>query len=243
LGGALARGLSGAGVGDVLAFSRTAATAQQVIDDAPGVELVATAAELFERCEVVFLWMAAADARQVLTENAEVVARRRPFVVASTTNVGLGELLPAWAETYPNVNLSTGQGVTLLTWVGEVSAPQRQTVLAALAACGAVYEVGADEIDFYCALASNGPALYAHTMEVWADTVADRNGYDRDVCRELVWQTVIGTIALQREEGIDAAEVIRRVAHPGASTERGLTALDEHLPTVTAQVLQAMGRW
>lgn len=243
LGGALARGLSRAQVPDVIAYNRTPSAAQQVIAEAPGVELADTAAAVFERCDVVFLWMTAAAARQVLGENAEVVARRRPLVVASTTNADLGAFVPTWAETYPNVNLSTGQGVTLLTWVGEVPELQRTSALAALAACGAVYEVGATEIDFYCALASNGPALYAHAMQTWADAVADRNGFDRDLCREMVWQTVTGTIALQRDEGIDAAEVIHRVAHPGASTERGLAVLDEHLPGVTEQVLQAMGRW
>ncbi|MCE1174495.1 MAG: NAD(P)-binding domain-containing protein [Propionibacteriales bacterium] len=243
LGGALARGLSRAGVPDVFAYSRTAATAQQVVADAPGVTLAASAADIFERCEVVFLWMTAAAARQVLAENAEVVARRQPFLVASTINADFGAFVPAWAETFPNVNLGTGQGGTLLTWVGASSEAQRDAVRAALTASGVLYEVGADEINFYCALTSNGPALYAHAMEVWADAVADRNGFDRQLCREMVWQTVAGTIALQRAEGIDASEVIHRVAHPGASTERGLAALDEHLPAVTEQVLRAMGRW
>jgi pyrroline-5-carboxylate reductase len=243
LGGALARGLSRAEVPDVVVYSRTAAAAQQVVDQAPGVELVDSAAEVFERCEVVFLWMTAAAARQVLHDHADIVARRQPFLVASTINAGLGDFGASWAETFPNVNLASGQGGTLLTWVGEPTEAQRTAVRAALTACGALYEVGAEEINFYCALTSNGPALYAQAMEVWADAVADRNGFDRSICREMVWQTVTGTIALQRADGIDAAEVIHRVAHPGASTERGLAVLDEHLPAVTEQVLRAMGRW
>jgi pyrroline-5-carboxylate reductase len=243
LGAALARGLSRAQVPDVLAYTRTMSTAQHVLAEAPGVALVDTAAEVFERCEVVFVWMTAADARQVLSDNAEVVARRRPLLVASTTRAGFDEFVPGWAETYPNVNLSTGQGATLLTWVGEVPPEQRTAALTSLAACGAVHEVGQEEMHFFCALTSNGPALYAQAMEVWADAVADRNGFDRAVCRAMVWQTVTGTIALQRADGIDAAGVIHRVAHPGASTERGLAVLDEHFPAVTEQVLRAMGRW
>lgn len=240
LGGALARGLGRVGDQEVYAYSRTAATAAQVVADAPGVRLVDTATEVLERCDVVFVWMYASDAREVLAANAELVARRQPFLVSSTPDAGFGEFSPRWAETLPNVNLSTGLGVTLLTWGGEPSEAERAAVLAPLLACGEVYEGTAEEVAAWCALTSNGPALYARALECWADTVADRQGLDRELCRDMVRRTVAGTIALQEEDGVDAAEVIRRVAHPGGSTERGLHVLDESIGELSEAVLRAL---
>ncbi|MFT4108933.1 pyrroline-5-carboxylate reductase family protein [Propionicimonas sp.] len=243
LGGALARGLARAGDIETYVFSRSATSASGVLAGAAGVMLLESAAAVFERCDVVFVWMGPEDARAVLTSCAEVVTRRRPFLVSSTNQVRFGEFSPRWATTLPNVNLCVGRGATLLTWNVPPTAADREAVLAPLRACGAVYEVGEQEMAFFCGLTSNGPALYARAMEGWADTVADRHGFDRERCRELVRQTVAGTIALQEAEGIDAAEVIRRVAHPGASTERGLRVLDAQVEPVSEQVLRAMGQW
>jgi pyrroline-5-carboxylate reductase len=243
LGGALARGLGRVPGQEVYAYSRTVATAEQVVADAPGVRLMESVRAVFERCDVVFVWMSAEAARAVLAANAELIASRRPFLVSCTTGAGFGEFSQRWAETLPNVNLSTGQGVTLLSWGGQPSEADRQLVLAPLRACGEVYEGTAEEVAAWCALTSNGPALYARALECWADTVADRHGLDRQLCREMTWRTVTGTIALQEDEGIDATEVIRRVAHPGGSTEKGLRVLDESVEVLAEQVLRAVGAW
>lgn len=240
LGGALARGLGRVPGHEVYAYSRTAATAQQVVADAPGVRLLESAAEVFERCDVVFVWMYASDAREVLAANAELIAERQPFLVSSTPDAGFGEFSPRWAEALPNVNLSTGLGVTLLTWGSEPTEADREAVLAPLLACGEVYEGTADEVAAWCALTSNGPALYARALEVWADAVAVQHGFDKQLCRDMVFRTILGTIALQEDDGIDAAEVVRRVAHPGGSTERGLAVLDANLDGLAGHVLRAL---
>jgi hypothetical protein len=58
-------------------------------------------------------------------------------------------------------------------------------------------------------------------MQLLADAVAARRGYDREFCRALVRDTMDGTVALQEQDAIGADEVIWRVAHPGGSSEKG----------------------
>ncbi len=243
LGAALARGLALAGFGEVYGFSRTAAHAQQVADQAPGLVLLESAAEVLERCDPVFLWMGAPQAAEVLAANAEVTRRRRPLIVTCTSELSAEQLGPRWAQTLPNVNLASGEGGTLVTWGPGLTEAERETVRAPLRAAGAVYEVSAAELPFYSALASSGPAFYARIMETWADALADRHGLDREYCRQMVRQTVAGTVALQDGDGIDAAEVIRRVAHPGGSTGKGLAPLEAEFAATAEQMLGAMGRW
>lgn len=226
LGGALARGLAGGGVRGVCGFNRTVARGREVAAQAPGLTLLGSAEEVLERCDPVFLWMAREAAAGVLAEARSVLARRQPLVVTCTLGVPLAEYTARWAETLPNVSLSTGQGATLLAWGPGLSEAAREGVRAPLRTCGALHELPRDELDFYCALTSNGPALYARMMDLWADAVALRRGYDREACRAMVRQTMAGTLALEAMDGIDAGEIIHRVAHPGGSTEKGLAVLD-----------------
>jgi pyrroline-5-carboxylate reductase len=243
LGGALAKGLSRAEFGEVYVFGRTPERVRAVLAEAPGVTALASSAEVFERCEVVFVWMDPAAAGGVLSANAEILQRRRPLIVTCAPGLAPGDYSPKWADTLPNVNLSTGLGATLLAWGPGLSDAERASALAPLRACGAVYEMAAEELTHYSALASNGPAFYAQLMELWADALAERHGYDKELCRAMVRQTVAGTIALQDQDGIDAAEVIHRVAHPGGSTLKGLAVIDTDFPSTAQNMLRAMDKW
>jgi pyrroline-5-carboxylate reductase len=242
LGGALARGLARAGVRDVWGFNRTSGRAREVAAQAPGLTLLPSAGEVLERCDPVFLWMKGDDAIEVLGAHRELVARRAPLVVTCTPGVPVAEHTRRWAETLPSVSLCTGQGATLLAWGPELSEADRERVRGLLRACGAVHELPRAELTFYAALTSCGPALYARMMEVWADALSARRGYDREACRAMVRQTLAGTLALQEQDGIDAAEVIRRVAHPGGSTIKGLVVLDRLFPALAEEMLRAMGK-
>jgi pyrroline-5-carboxylate reductase len=242
LGGALAEGLSRAGAGEVIGFSRTAARAREVAERAPELALAGSAREVLERCDPVFLWMTRGDAEAILCAEHAAVARRQPLVVTCTLDILVANHTARWAETLPNVCLSTGQGATLLSWGPGLVEPDRKRVRALLRACGALHEVPRAELTYYSAAASNGPALYARVMEHYADALSARRGYDRGACRAMVRQTMAGTLALQAQDGIDAAEVIRRVAHPGGTTEQGLAVLDRLFPAVADELLQAMGK-
>lgn len=187
--------------------------------------------------------MAGDDAAGVLAAARDVLARRQPLVVTCTPGVPVAEYTGRWAETLPNVNLCTGQGATLLAWGPGLCEAERERVRAPLRACGALHELPFAELRYYCALTSNGPALYARMMDLWADALALQRGYDREVCGAMVRQTMAGTPALEAQDGIGAGEVIRRVAHPGGSTEKGLAVLDRLFPAMAEEMLRAMGRW
>lgn len=243
LGGSLARGLVRAGVGEICVFNRTVERAHQLAAEVSGVAVLESATEVLQRCDPVFVWMDPADAAEVLSANVEVLQLQRPLIVTCAPGLSPGKYSQRWADTLPNVNLATGQGVTLVSWGPALDEAERESVLAPLRACGAVYEVPEQDLGFYSALASNGPAFYAQIMEVWADALAQRHGYDRQLCRRMVRQTMAGTVALQDQDDIDAAEVIRRVAHPGASTEKGLAALNQGFAAIAEAMLRSMDKW
>lgn len=243
LGTALAGGLARVGVPDVVVFNRTTAKAEALASECPGVAVAASAAEVFERCDPVFLWTAPPDSAALASEHGEVIARHRPMIVTCASGWDPGGHTPRWATTLPNVNLSTGQGATLVTWGPGLTEADKDAVRAPLAACGVVHEVDAERLSLYAALTSSGPALYARALEIWADALAGRHGLDPEVCRGLVRQTAAGTLTLQEQDAIGAGAVVDRVAHPGGTTEKGLDVLNAEFPRVAEQMLRAMGKW
>jgi pyrroline-5-carboxylate reductase len=133
--------------------------------------------------------------------------------------------------------------VTLLSFGPEVGREDRAALMALLAPTGAVHEVPGPELTYYSALCSCGPALYARMMQLLADALAARRGYDRAFCRALVRDTMAGTVALEEQDGIEADEVVWRVAHPGGSSEKGLAVIDRRFPALVQEMLQDMRKW
>ena len=244
LGAALARGLDKTGRAEAICgCNRSAAKAEALVREVPALRLCASPAEVLRECEPVFLWTKPPDALQVLQSNEALIRERQSLLVSCIAGVPLARFTPRWAESLPNVNLPARRGVTALHYAPTLGAADRRLVHDVLASVGSVYELPAEEIPYYSALCSCGPALYATLMEVFADTLAARRGYDRDLCRRMVRETVLGTVLLQELDGADAAEVVRRVAHPGGSSEAGVTHLRATLPSLYEQMLQKMHKW
>jgi competence protein ComER len=244
LGGALARGLDRFWMGgELFGYTRSRGKAEAVTAEAPRLTLLDSAAEVFERCEIVFLWMKPADGMAVLEACADGIKRANPLVVACTTGTEYGRYCPRWTESLPNVNMCAGAGVTLLHFAPDLGEPDRRALLEVLGAVGTVHELPREEITYYSALASCGPALYATMMEDFADTLATRRGYDREFCRALVRETMAGTIATLEEDGLDASALVERVAHPGGASEAGTRVLKARLPALYVEMLSDMKKY
>lgn len=244
LGAALARGLERAGhAGDLYGYNRGAAKAQAVNLQVPTLQLCAAATDVLRKCELVFLWTKPEDALQVLEASRGLLREKNPLIVTCVIGLPLGTFTERWAECYPNVSMPALKGVTALNFAPTLGESDRQLVHEVLGKVGAVYVLPAEEIHFYAALCSCGPALYATMLESLADTVASRRGYDRELCRRMVRETALGTIQLQELDQIDATEVVHRVAHPGGPSEAGVAHLRATLPALYEAMLQRMRKW
>ncbi len=244
LGGALARGLCGGpNENRVYAFNRTRGKAVTLAARHPGLSILDSEREVLETCDPVFVWTKPEDALTILSKNADLIRIRQPLLVSCSLDVPLAEYATRWAKCHPNVNMAVRKGVTLVQYAPDLSDEDRTLIHGILSRIGTVYACSAEDLPFYSGLTSCGPALYATMLETLVDTMAARRGYDGDTCRRMVLETVLGTMLLQDEDGIDAAEVVRRVAHPGGSSERGVTILESILPDLYERMLVAMKKW
>jgi competence protein ComER len=244
LGGALARGLDQFwDKGNIFGFNRSGDKGRAAAALAPRLRLLDTSAAVFDRCDIVFLWTKPEDAQALLEQQRAIIRKRNPCVVSCVTHTGFDRFCDRWAETLPNVNLAAGRGMTLVWYPVPLGEPDRRMLAEVLGAVGTVHELPRDDIPFYSALASCGPALYAVMMEAYADALSKRRGYDRELCRTLVKETMAGTIAQMEADGLDARALVERVAHPGGPSEAGSRFLYEKLPELYAEMLKRMRKW
>jgi pyrroline-5-carboxylate reductase len=244
LGGALARGLDRFWKnGNVFGYNRTEEKARSAVVAAPRLLLLDSAAAVFERCDPVFLWTKPEDASAILAADEGLVRSRNPCLVSCVTHTNFGRYSGRWAETLPNVNMAAGRGVTLVWYPEPLGESDRRTLEDILGSIGAVHELPRDDIPYYSALASCGPALCAVLMEEWAEALSRQRGFDRGLCRTLVKETMAGTIAQLDRDGLDAGGLVARVAHPGGPSEAGSNFLREKLPGLYREMLKRMKKW
>ncbi len=244
LGLALARGLDRSKKVELIyGFSRDKEKGKTAVRQAGSLSLRDSETEIFELCDIIFLWTKGSDAQEVLERNSGIIGRRLPVIVSCTTGVPLAGYTPRWAECLPNVNMAAGFGATIIHYASNLSESDRQIINDILRLTGTIHEVSGEDLHLYSAISSCGPALYSTMLELFADTLGRRHDFGIEFCRKLMMETVLGTIHLQELDKIDSIEIVQRVAHPGGSSEAGVNYLNSVLPEIYKEMLKAMKKW
>lgn len=125
----------------------------------------------------------------------------------------------------PNLAAALGKSPMALAAQGLDDAG-RDAVKAFLAPLGTPEWIGESEFDLVTALAGSGPAFVYRFIDALA-SAAGNLGLDQDKAQRLALATVEGASALAAASPFDPAELARRVASPGGTTQAGLDAMDE----------------
>lgn len=143
----------------------------------------------------------------------------------------------------PNTPVRLGKGVVDL-YANRVGADARAVVTALMSPLGHV-EWFDDESHFALAghLSGAGPAFVYRFIDALAEAAAEL-GLSPDAARRLAVAMVEGAGALAAEANESPAELARRVASPGGTTEAGLEVLDRDgaLAGLILQTLEASRR-
>ena len=127
----------------------------------------------------------------------------------------------------PNLPAQIGEGVSVWTAAAGVSAEQRELARRILGALGR--EIAVPEelyIDMATAVSGSGPAYIFLFMEAMVDG-AVHIGLPREVARELVIQSFVGSALFARQAGRHLAELRNMVTSPGGTTTEGLLMMED----------------
>jgi pyrroline-5-carboxylate reductase len=150
-------------------------------------------------------------------------------IIAGARMASIGSALghPAIVRCMPNLPCQIHRGMTIWTATPEVSAPVRENVRSILQTMGReIYVADETDVDRATAINGTGPAIIAHFVKSLEDA-ANFIGESRDLARQSVLQTIIGTAEMILASNRHVSELIDGVTSPGGTTSRAMHILHQ----------------
>ena len=133
----------------------------------------------------------------------------------------------AIVRSMPNTPAQIGEGVTAWTATKEATEQQKKTAGAILGAMGKEFYVSdEDVIDMATAVSGSGPAYLFLFVESMVDA-AVKIGLPREMAKEMVVGTVLGSGHLITHSGKEPADLRRSVTSPGGTTAEAIRKFEE----------------
>lgn len=200
--------------------------------------------EAAREADIVILCVKPQRLNPVLNELAGQIKPHQLLIsiVTGATTATLARRLdhPAVVRVMPNTPAQLGQGMTVWTTTPAVTERQREQVRALLGALGK--EMWFEEerfIDMATAVSASGPAYVFLVMEALIDA-AVHLGFSRQDARELVTQTLLGSVLLVRDSPKHPAELRNMVTSPNGTTAEALYELEKgSLRTILSKAVYA----
>ena len=127
----------------------------------------------------------------------------------------------------PNTPAQIGEGISVWTAATDVTEQQKGWACSILGTMGnEIYVDDEKYIDMATAVSGSGPAYVFLFMESLIEAAVDI-GLPRDMAKELVLQTVLGSGHFIQKSGKPLAELRRMVTSPGGTTAEALLQLEK----------------
>lgn len=141
-------------------------------------------------------------------------------------------------RTMPNTPSQIGAGMTAWTCAEQVSDEQKSQVKMLLTALGKeLYVENENQIDMATALSATGPTYIFMMMEAMTDAGVHL-GFSREVSKELVQQTMLGSTLFAIESNKHPAELRNMVTSPGGTSAEAIYQMEKgSLRTVLSKAI------
>ena len=146
---------------------------------------------------------------------------------ARTETIARGLRHGAIVRVMPNTPAQIGEGMSVWTSTPEVTEEQRTQAGVILQSLGKeIYVENEDALDMATALSGTGPTYVFLVMEALVEAGVHL-GFSRRVARELVIQTVLGSVLFAGESGRHLAELRNMVTSPGGTSAEAIYQLEK----------------
>lgn len=177
------------------------------------------------------------ELRGVVTANQLVIS-----IIAGATIETISQNLENLrvVRTMPNTPSQIGQGMTAWTCSPNVSEDQKSQVKTLLTALGReLYVETENQIDMATSLSATGPTYIFMMMEAMTDAGVHM-GFSREMSKELVQQTMLGSTLFAIESHKHPAELRNMVTSPGGTSAAAIYEMEKgSLRTVLSKAIYA----
>lgn len=191
----------------------------------------ASALEVIEKCDVVFLAVKPQDLEALLKSVAESKFLSRPLyisIAAGRKLEWLEALLPkaAVVRAMPNLAVAVGEGMTGYAPGSKVKKSQAALAGRLLALTGKAVQLKEEQLDAVTALSGSGPAFMAYVVQAMIDG-ATSLGLSEIDAKTLALQTMLGTARVLQASDAPIADFIKAVTSAKGTTAEGLAVLEK----------------
>ena len=244
--GVLRKNLVGA---DQIAASHPRENRRRELNDKYGIRVFESNAEAVEKIRnaenpLIALCVKPQRLKGVLQELDNVAAPNQLVlsIIAGAKIETIGEALNnrKIVRAMPNTPSQIGAGITVWTCTEEVGAAQREQVKALLTALGKELHVESENmIDMATSLSATGPTYIFMVMEALTDAGVHM-GFSREVSKELVQETMLGSVLFAMESHKHPAELRNMVTSPGGTSAEAIYQMEKGgLRTVLSKAVYA----
>lgn len=140
----------------------------------------------------------------------------------------------------PNTPAQIGAGITAWTCTSDVSDVEKQQIKSILTALGKELHVETENmIDMATSLSATGPTYIFMVMEALTDAGVHL-GFSRDMSKELVQETILGSVKFAMESHKHPAELRNMVTSPGGTSADAIYQMEKGgLRTVLSKAVYA----
>jgi len=227
MGSALVTGLLAAGwaqIGDLVVSETDAGQRARLEAAHPGLTVVPGPVEAVD----VLLAVKPDVAEPVLLTVAANGARRVLSIVAGISSARLEAVMPAGSvvvRAMPNTPALVGAGTAAMSGGAAATSADLDWAGEILGAVGAVVRVPERQLDAVTGISGSGPAYLFLVAEAMIEAGVTA-GLPRDVSKELVVGTLLGSARLLDETGQEPAELRAAVTSPGGTTAAAVRTLE-----------------
>lgn len=127
----------------------------------------------------------------------------------------------------PNTPSQIGHGITAWTCTGEITDPEKEKIKSLLTALGReMYVENENMIDMATSLSATGPTYIFLVMEALTDAGVHL-GFSRDMSKELVQETMLGSVLFAMESHLHPAELRNMVTSPGGTSADAIYQMEK----------------
>ncbi|KJP87266.1 pyrroline-5-carboxylate reductase [Plasmodium fragile] len=182
-------------------------------------------------CDVIVIAVKPDLAANVLLEIKEYIGSKLIVSICGGLNLETLEKMvgvPAKiVRLMPNTPALVGQGTLVFCTNNNVDEKDTQKVIDIFSACGTIHQIKDSEMDIATAVSGCGPAYVFYFIESLIDAGV-KNGLNRDLSKELVLQTILGSVHMVKAWSEPVQQLKDDVCSPGGITIVGLSTMEKH---------------
>jgi pyrroline-5-carboxylate reductase len=226
----------------VLVSTRSLNKISDIKNRYPALKIKESNAGLAEECRTIFIGVKTGDVREVLLEirahlqkDSHIITMNGALMIKTIAQAFKGKL----SRIIPSLTCETGESVTLVCHNSLVEAQEAARLEGWLSGLGLVKIIGEDHFEIGADMTSCAPAFWSSIVKHFVRAGMKHSRFNAREAEEMVLTTLLGTARLLQEKKTALDELMERVATRGGISEEGLKVLDEHLPFVFDELLEA----